>query len=977
MCCLNRPKPPVTSEVRNTTSPISPLVRIFTIKHSKKKSKTIKEKELNLQNQYNKAKQRFENDSNNTNSTLLWIAQKELETFYEKKVEGIIIRSRARWYEHGERSSKYFLNLEKRNHVKKHIRKLCINGLLTTDPLKILNEQKCFYQELYQSINRTSNNSEKISSFLDDLTIPKLSETDKNSCEGKISAGECYKLLESFQNNKTPGNDGIPIEFYKKFWSLISDPFIYSVNECFEKGEMSVSQKQAVITLIEKKGKDRSSLENWRPISLLNVDTKIMTKVLAARIKEVLPSIIHHNQTGYIKDRFIGETIRSIFDIMDFTLSENTSGLMIFIDFHKAFDSLEWGFLYKCLETFNFGEDFMRWVKTIYKNIESCTLNNGFFSEYFKLERGVRQGDPLSPYLFVLAIETLAIAIRQNSEIKGIVIGKEETKLLQYADDTTATLSDKNSATALFKLLGFFKSVSGLMINCTKTEGMWIGSTRHSKSKPFQIKWTDEPIKALGVYFTYDIKLLHEKNFLEKLDSIKKLINIWSSRGLSIYGKVTVVKSLLIPKFVYVSSLLPTPKELVKDLNRLLFKFLWKGTDKVTRVSTINDFEHGGLKMIDIDSMIVSLRLAWLKRIFSENGGTWKSYLCHLLKRFSGLLFITCNYDLKDYPKFSQFYHELLSWWTHFRNTFDSERNWCHIIWNNKEIRIENKPVYYKKYFESGIIFVKDLLFHLNIQESFNCVKRKLSCKTNLLLWAGLRHSIPINLKLDTSQNFLAPTPILKIKNNTFDVTEKKSRDYYILLISNKAQFPNATNNLRSEFHLSTDQLKQVFILPHIVAFEPYIKAFQYKILNSILFTNVKLHKIGFKESDLCSFCETAPETLHHLLFLCSYSRLFWSNFEGYWLSLTNERIQLSLQDVVVGIISSQNSSLVSLLNFFIIIGKLYLWDCRRDHMHPDLQRFKVRLKLKHEIEHFISLKNNNYNSFKKKWIFPSCLLFN
>ena len=132
---------------------------------------------------------------------------------------------------------------------------------------------------------------------------------------------------------------------------------------------------------------------------------------------------------------------------------------------------------------------------------------------------------------------------------------------------------------------------------------------------------TDELIKALGVYFTYDIiKLLtlHEKNFIEKLDSIKKLMNIWSSRELSIYGKVSVVKSLLIPKFFYVSSLLPTPKELVKDLTRLLFKFLWKGTDKVIRVSTTKDFEHGGLKMIDIDSMIVSLRLAWLKRIFCQ-----------------------------------------------------------------------------------------------------------------------------------------------------------------------------------------------------------------------------------------------------------------------------------------------------------------------------------------------------------------------
>ena len=220
------------------------------------------------------------------------------------------------------------------------------------------------------------------------------------------------------------------------------------------------------------------------------------------------------------------------------------------------------------------------------------------------------------------------------------------------------------------------------------------------------------------------------------------------------------------------------------------------------------------------------------------------------------------------------------------------------------------------------MIFVKDLLFHLNTEESFNCVTRKLR-KTNLLMWAGLRHSIPINLKLDTPQNSLAPTPILKRKKNTFDVTEKTSRDYYNLLISNKAQFPNATINLRSEFHLSIYQLKQVFTLPHRVAFETYVKAFQYKILNSILFTNVKLHKIGFKESNLCNFCETVPETLHHLLFLCSHSRLFWSNFECYWLSLTNDRIQLSLQDVVVGIISSQNSSLLNLLNFFYYYRKI------------------------------------------------------
>ena len=129
------------------------------------------------------------------------------------------------------------------------------------------------------------------------------------------------------------------------------------VNECFEKGEMSCSQKHAVITLIEKKGKDRTFLENWRPISLVNVDTKIMSKVIASRIKNVLPSIIHHNQTGYVKDRYIGETIRSIFDTMKFTDTKNVPGLMIFIDFQKAFDSVEWDFILGCLEAFNFGPD--------------------------------------------------------------------------------------------------------------------------------------------------------------------------------------------------------------------------------------------------------------------------------------------------------------------------------------------------------------------------------------------------------------------------------------------------------------------------------------------------------------------------------------------------------------------------------------------------------------------------------------------
>ena len=198
------------------------------------------------------------------------------------------------------------------------MRKLKVSGVITTDPFSILVGQKRFYQELYKSRNNNNTDgTQTIESFLHTLNIPVLTEEQKLSCEGAISPEECASILDSIQNNKTSGNDGIPIEFYRKFWPIIGESFTKCANECFKKGEMSLSQKQAIITLIEKKEKDRSLLENWRPISLLNVDAKVISKVIAARIKNVLPNIIHHNQTGFIKDRYIGETVRSIFDIME------------------------------------------------------------------------------------------------------------------------------------------------------------------------------------------------------------------------------------------------------------------------------------------------------------------------------------------------------------------------------------------------------------------------------------------------------------------------------------------------------------------------------------------------------------------------------------------------------------------------------------------------------------------------------------
>ena len=205
-------------------------------------------------------------------------------------------------------------------------------------------------------------------------------------------------------------------------------------------------------------------------------------------MKRLLPALIHNNQSGYIPGRNISETIRSILDIMEYTKVKKLPGLLLFIDFEKAFDSLEWDFLEKCLEKFNFGPDFRRWVNIFYNDVQSCVINNGLCSRYFNIERGVRQGDPLSPYLFVTAVEILAIAIRNQENIKGLTIDGLETKLLQFSDDTTAVLSDLDSARALFGLLERFEKASGLKLNVTKTEAMWIGSLYNCENERLGVK---------------------------------------------------------------------------------------------------------------------------------------------------------------------------------------------------------------------------------------------------------------------------------------------------------------------------------------------------------------------------------------------------------------------------------------------------------------------------------------------------------
>ena len=283
------------------------------------------------------------------------------------------------------------------------------------------------------------------------------------------------KALKKMPNNKSLGNDGITMEFYEAFWDDLKTPLLLSVNKAFKVGELSTSQKQAVIKLIEKKDKDKRLIKNWRPISLLNVDTKLVSKVLAERLKTALPSLISSNQTAYLNGRFISEGGRLISDIFEVSDLLKLKGLLLTVDIEKAFDSVNHNFLLKVLENYGFSHDFLKWISILLQNQESCVINGGKTTRYFPLKRGTRQGDPISAYLFILVLEIVFIFVKESENVQGLTIFNNQFLYTTYANDTTFFLSDKNSVTEVIQIFEHFSVFSGLKPNKSKREIAGIG----------------------------------------------------------------------------------------------------------------------------------------------------------------------------------------------------------------------------------------------------------------------------------------------------------------------------------------------------------------------------------------------------------------------------------------------------------------------------------------------------------------------
>ena len=431
----------------------------------------------------------------------------DLYALYEAK--GAQTRSRIKWIEEGERNTKYFLQLEKSNQSNNTITSLKDkHGNVMFKMDEIMQIQVDYYTNLYTEKVIFNENNE-CDEFCSYINIPKISADQQETCEGMITEQEASYALKAMRNNSAPGLDGLTTSFYKVFWSKIKTFIINSYEEAFTNGQLSISQRRAVITLLHKgKGLPRDLLTNWRPISLTNTDYKILAKALALRLQSVIKVIVSEDQVGYIKGRNISTIIRIIDDTIELLKIRNETGAIVALDYTKAFDSVNKKFLSKVFDLFGFGPQFQSWVNVLTNGTESCINNAGWLSQFFPENSGIRQGCPFSPLAFILAVEILALKIRQSNNITGIQLPGAQRQCLKllYADDITLFLKDRHDIEETISIINQFAKFSGLNMNLNKTEAMWLGADRHSQDRVGNLKWNlgnDATVKILGVIFSH------------------------------------------------------------------------------------------------------------------------------------------------------------------------------------------------------------------------------------------------------------------------------------------------------------------------------------------------------------------------------------------------------------------------------------------------------------------------------------------
>ena len=286
-------------------------------------------------------------------------------------------------------------------------------------------------------------------------------------------------------------------------------------------------------------------------------------------------------------------------------------------------------------------------------------------------------------------------------------------------------------------------------LNVEKTKAFWLGKWLNNRTKPLGMKWMNTPTKLLGIYISYHERGNNQMNFNLKVQKLLTNLGIWKSRGLTLYGKVLIIRSLGLSSLICSISSVNVPKEIVSMVKDEMFRFLWKNKkDKIKRTSMYQDLSRRALRMVDIELTIKSLRLVWIKSLLFRDNCNWKVVSDYFFNKYGGLNFLLqCNYDVKYLTHIPTFYRDILIAFDEIKTLYNYDQGIDTILFNNRDISVDGKLLFIREWFVKGIHMIQQLFKENGQYLTFQKFQAKYHCNTNFLQFYQILSAIPVHLK--------------------------------------------------------------------------------------------------------------------------------------------------------------------------------------------------------------------------------------
>ena len=972
--------------------------------YSKRKAKEKHREHFYLQNKFRKLSQDYA-EGKQIDITVFENLRAELSTYESAICKGAVLRSKAKWAVDSDCNSKYFLNLEKFRQENNCIKELlCNDNSVVNDIDSILDEQYNFYSKLYSCVEIDVDKMNELLAF-NDKTVD---EDQKEFCDADVDEQEIRTALWEMSCNKSPGSDGLTVEFYRHFYTFLKDILIEIFRSIHEEKTLSRSMKSGVLNLIYKKKGDKRLLKNYRPISLLQVDYKIIARVMANRFKKVLPSLVSENQSCCVLGKDIADTICNIRDIIDLVEKDELEGYILKFDQEKAFDRVSHEYLMATLKGFGFGDSFISWIQIFYTDICSSVKCNGFLTKYFKIKNGIRQGCPISALLYVLAAESLQSAIQKNDGIHGIAIPNSERVGLafQHADDTTLTVGDRASIDEAFNVFELYSAGTGAKINREKSEIMCIGKGYLSSFdvEMYGVRECKDVIQILGVYIGKDYNKCLSLNWKDKIKNIKCILNMWLQRNLSIQGRCTVISSLLMSRLWYTLSVFPIPDWAIKEIKTCCINFLWKNGANLLKYQTvIGEKLQGGLQFQDIFLKMLSFRLKFLTRFVNhEYNVLWKDTCRYFLQKICDMkvdfetLFL--DVDEKCLDSIPHFYKEMLLAWQYVKKYADiepcTEMIYKQPLFYNPNVKINDKCICWKHFIRSGIVCLKDITYEVKtgflpvsaivemIQEHNEDIESSIIKKQYLELLSVLPENWKktVNTKINVKECEKCPEFNMEIDNKKMCLILCKTKSFYSLLRNIVYVKPTCIVFWEECFQKPFESCA-VWKMVNCKWKTPDLIELDFKLVHNRIFTNEKLFKMGLVDSPLCRVCNDKNEDIIHIFMSCkmlqefhtylsNIMELLFENCDSDKMSCVEYRKMMFLG--YCGTIKGVN---VYFLNFLFSLARFCIFK-RRNLLQMKNEQLDVVRFFKYTLKHYVSYFHMYCcNMFNKRLIFEKYFL--